>query len=47
MNVFYSNFIRKLMEFIDKVAPIKNKRVQNNYQEWFAREISEKTNNLS
>ena len=35
------------MEFIDKVAPIKNKRVQNNYQEWFAREISEKTNNLS
>ena len=46
LNVFYSNFIKKLMEFIDKVAPMKNKRIQNNSQEWFAREISERTNNL-
>ena len=30
------------MEVIDKVAPVKNKRIKRNYQEWFDSEISEK-----
>ena len=38
----YSNFIQKLMEVIDKVAPVKNKRIKRNSQEWFDSEISEK-----
>ena len=42
MNDAYSNFIQKLMEVIDKVAPVKNKRIKRNSQEWFDNEISEK-----
>ena len=42
MNDAYSNFIQKLMEVIDKVAPVKNKRIKRNSQEWFDSEISEK-----
>ena len=30
------------MEVIDKVAPVKNKRIKRNSQEWFDTEISEK-----
>ena len=30
------------MEVIDKVAPVKNKRIKRNSQEWFNSEISEK-----
>ena len=42
VNDAYSNFIQKLMEVIDKVAPVKNKRIKRNSQEWFDREIPEK-----
>ena len=42
MNDIYSNFIQKLMKVIDKVAPVKNKRIKRNSQEWFGSEISEK-----
>ena len=42
VNDAYSNFIQKLMEVIDKVAPIKNKRIKRNSQEWFDSVISEK-----
>ena len=42
MNDAYSIFIQKLMEVIDKVAPVKNKRIKRNSQEWFDSEISEK-----
>ena len=42
VNDAYSNFIQKLMEVIDKVAPVKNKRIKSNSQEWFDIEISEK-----
>ena len=42
MNHDYSNFIKKLMEVIDKVAPVKNKRIKRNSQEWFDSDISEK-----
>ena len=30
------------MKVIDKVAPVKNKRIKRNSQEWFGSEISEK-----
>ena len=42
VNDAYSNFILKLTEVIDKVAPVKSKRIKMNYQEWFYSEISEK-----
>ena len=42
VNDAYSNFIQKLMEVIDKVAPVKNKRIKKKSQEWFDSEISEK-----
>ena len=42
VNDAYSNFIQKLMEVIDKVAPVKSKRIKRNSQEWFDSEISEK-----
>ena len=42
MNDANSNFIQKLMEVIDKVAPVKNKRVKRNSQELFDNEILEK-----
>ena len=32
VNDAYSNFIQKLMEVINKVAPIKNKRIKRNSQ---------------
>ena len=41
MNDAYLNFIQKLMEVIDKVVPVKNKRMKRFSQEWFDREISE------
>ena len=42
VNDCYSNFIPKLMEVIDKIAPVKNKITKKNAQEWFESEISEK-----
>ena len=42
MNDAYSNFIQELMEVIDKVTPVKNKRIKRNSQEWFDSEILEK-----
>ena len=35
VNDAYSSFIQKLREVIDKVAPVKNKRIKRNSQEWF------------
>ena len=42
VNDAYSNSIQKLMQVIDKVAPVKNKRIKRNSQEWFDSEISGK-----
>ena len=42
VNDAYSNFIQKLTEVIGKVAPVKNKIIKRNSQEWFDSEISEK-----
>ena len=38
VNDAYSNVIQKLMEVIDKVAPVKNKRIKRNSQEWLDRD---------
>ena len=43
MLIPYSNFIQKLMEVIDKVAPVKSKRLKKKSLEWFDSEISKKT----
>ena len=42
VNDAYLNFIQRLMEVIDKLAPVKNKRIKRNSQEWFDSVISEK-----
>ena len=42
VNDAYSNFIQKLTKVIDRVAPVKSKRIKRNSQEWFDSEISEK-----
>ena len=42
VNDAYSNSIQKLTEVIDKVAPVKSKRIKRSSQKWFDREISEK-----
>ena len=39
VNDTYSNFFQNLMEVIDKVAPVKNKIIKRNSQEWFGSEI--------
>ena len=41
MNKAYKNFLKKLVSFIDKLAPFKTKRVKSNSQEWFDGEIIE------
>ena len=42
VNDAYSNFIQKLMEVTDNVAPVKNRRIKKNSREWFDSEILEK-----
>ena len=42
VNDGYSNFIHILMEAIEKVMPVKNKKSQRNFQECFHSDISEK-----
>ena len=41
----YDDFIQKIMVAIDKVAPIKERRIKHNSQEWFDRGISEPIKN--
>ena len=41
----YDDFIQKIMVAIDKVAPIKERRIKHNSQEWFDGEISETIKN--
>ena len=41
----YDDFIQKIMVAIDKVAPIKERRLKHNSQEWFDGEISEAIKN--
>ena len=39
INEAYNDFIQKIMNVIDKVAPLKERRVKHNSQEWFDGEI--------
>ena len=39
----YGDLIQKIMVAIDKVAPIKERSIKHNSQEWFDGEISEAT----
>ena len=39
INEAYNDFIQKIMSVIDKVAPVKERRVKQNSQEWFDGEI--------
>ena len=41
----YDDFIQKIMIAIDKVAPMKERRIKHNSQEWFDDEISEAIKN--
>ena len=41
----YDDFIQKITVAIDKVAPIKKRRIKHNCQEWFDGEISEAIKN--
>ena len=41
----YDDFLQKIMVAIDKVAPIKERRIKHNSQEWFDGEISEAIKN--
>ena len=41
----YDDHIQKIMVAIDKVAPIKERRIKHNSQEWFDGEISEAIKN--
>ena len=41
----HDDFIQKIMVAIDKVAPIKERRLKHNSQEWFDGEISETIKN--
>ena len=41
----YDDFIQKIMVAIDKVAPIKERKIKHNSQEWFDGEISKAIKN--
>ena len=44
VNIVYSDFFRKIMTIIDKIARFKIKRVKRNTQKWFDGKILEKLN---
>ena len=41
IDLAYSDFIQKLTNLLDNIAPLKKSRVKNNSQEWFDGEIAE------
>ena len=45
INEAYNDFIQKIMSVTGKVAPIKERRVEQNSQEWFDGEIADKIKN--
>ena len=45
INEAYNDFIQKIMGVIDKVAPIKERRVKLNSQKWFDGEIADEIKN--
>ena len=45
INEAYNDFIQKIVGVIDKVAPIKERRVKQNSQEWLDWEITDEIKN--
>ena len=45
INEAYNDFVQKIMNVIDKVAPLKERRVKQNSQEWFDGEIADEIKN--
>ena len=45
INEAYNDFIQKIMNVIDKVAPLKERQVKQNSQEWFGGEIADEIKN--
>ena len=45
INEAYNDFIQKIMNVIDKVAPLKERRVKQNSQEWFDGETADEIKN--
>ena len=45
INETYNDFIHKIMSVIDRVAPIKERRVKQNSQKWFDGETSDEIKN--
>ena len=45
INKAYIEFIQKIMNVIDKVAPLKERRVKENSQEWFYGENADEIKN--
>ena len=45
INEAYNDFIQKIMSVTDNVAPIKERRVKQNSQEWFDGEIADEIKN--
>ena len=41
IDLAYSDFIQKMTNLLDNLAPLKESRVKNNSREWFDREIAE------
>ena len=37
----YTDFLYKLMKVINEIAPSKEKRIKNNNQDWFDREVAD------
>ena len=45
INEAYNDFIQKIMNVIDKVAPLKERWLKQNSQEWFDGEIADEIKN--
>ena len=45
INKAYNGFIQKIMNVIDKIAPLKERRIKQNSQEWFDVETADKLKN--
>ena len=45
MNEAYNDFIQKIMSVIDKIRPIKERRVKQTSQEWCDRETADEIKN--
>ena len=41
VDIAYSNFVNKISDTIDYIAPINEIRIKNNTQDWFDNEIAE------